>query len=352
MTEHIVSVYQASPNVEKNVIVAGWRAILGGREQTLVVDAPDDVRWRLQLAFQPDIGVDAAAFSWVPVSDWQIGSSSKTLATNFPGVYSLHIDVAHQGDEVCGHWLGQCRVLDRSVISTLGLAAAQRLVAYDHGWQFPQNIDLKRMRSLDALADRLLAELVGLEAGFWTDFLCPSPQLRLATFAALRIGGLYDFGLEDPSCAACVLTRAVEDWPRNCGEFLAASTGCCLDLAAVLASVLDRFGIKNRAVSILDEHVFNEVQIDGYWYALDPSIQAVYDRDYQNIIKNGGKIHLWPLTPGGPGRPVMRHSQRALRNYLLSAPELLAPCEIRLHVPKVVFEKQYEILNRNEPERN
>lgn len=345
MSDHVFSVKALVLGTEVKLAVSGWRPIVGTGQRTLDVDAPDGVSWRFQLSFQPDAAGGAAAFGWEAVSEFQEGSGVATVFLNFPGVYNLHIDVTSSSDDISGHWLGQSRTVDRTVISALELAAAERLIVRDHGWRAPPVSDLKKLPSLDALADHLLEESVRLGDGFRSDFPCPTPQLLLASFAALRIGGLYEFGVADPSVPACVLSRPRVEWPQNCAEFLAAPTGCCLDLAAILAAVLDRYGIENRAVSILDEHVFNEACINGRWYALDPSIQAIYDRDYETIVKTGGNVDLWPLTLGGPGRPEMRHSQRALRHFLMLAPELRVPSEIRHHVPEVVFEDEYQILN-------
>lgn len=317
----IFSNIHAVPNIGE-IEIAGFRPTINLGSWRINVTVPEGISWRFQLMFRPDAYSESQAFDWVPQGDWLAGSAAVVLPIGAPGMYDLHVDLKDETGQVAGLWVGQTRAVEPALFGQVAIRAAQRLVARDQAWNPPPSRDLKQVANLDELAARLRLDAQVYGAELSQGMPWAPADLLLATAATLRIGRLYDFGLEDPNVPGCVLSGPKSGHPKTCGEFLAAPFGCCHDFSAILAKVLGRFGLANRPVSMLDDHIFNEVCVDDRWYALDPTVMAVYDRDYASILRSGGEVFLWPLSCDGPGFPAPRAALQALRLSILLAPEL------------------------------
>ncbi|MBT4888998.1 MAG: hypothetical protein HON65_05550 [Rhodospirillales bacterium] len=144
------------------------------------------------------------------------------------------------------------------------------------------------------------------------------------------VSGLFSFGnaidVDGPGCA--VSNEETGYLPRdqeNLGVrfYLDSKIGCCTDYAYLLKYLLDRSEIESRILVIpVHGHVFNEVNINGKWHALDANIGAFYQQSWNDIV--GGaepfEVILFPTMSIDGSKPSYRFQMSMfIRKILLVA---------------------------------
>lgn len=142
------------------------------------------------------------------------------------------------------------------------------------------------------------------------------------------ISRMWSYGNQNhPDQTGCVLNNEKTDFNPlplstvNFSTYLNSEIGCCSDSAQMLKFLLDKSHIVNRLIEI-PGHVFNEALVDGFWWALDPTLSLVYQAPWQAITAPGlldtVNIRIFPnmsMENRIPSR--YRSAAGAFRHYML-----------------------------------
>ncbi|MEN3037110.1 MAG: hypothetical protein ABC588_07150 [Candidatus Methanosuratincola petrocarbonis] len=92
---------------------------------------------------------------------------------------------------------------------------------------------------------------------------------------------------------------------REClPAFYVLGFSACGELGYIQRCMLDRLGIENRGVLLLENHGFNEVLINGTWMATDPGYAdchflSTWERGQKRIDELGGLSVAYTVAPNG-----------------------------------------------------